>query len=413
MAEAYIYDAVRTPRGKGRAATDGRPGGALCQIAPHELVRQLIVALSDRVGPDAVKGVARLILGCVGQVGAQGGHIALVSRLWAAKNGAGVSNDVHVKSLNNYCVSGLTAVNEGAMWARAGEDGLCLAGGVEMLSSTPFLADGADYYTDKRLAADLEWLAPIMGAELVATIEGLQKKDLDEVTLASHRRASAAWDEGRYDASVIPVRDGDGEIVLARDEWIRPKLTMEALAAMPPAFAGQGEQGADAIMLRHYPQLARIEHVHSIANTPGLADGAALVLTGSKVAGAASGLRPRARILAVAETSGDPILQFGAGFKAMDVVLKKAGLSLSQLDRIEFMEAFAAPPVRFLKTYEPDPARVNVNGGHLAMGHPMGATGAILTTTLLHELERSGGALGMVVALAAGGIGSALIMERV
>lgn len=413
MAEAYIFDAVRTPRGKGRAAADGRPGGALSQIPPHELVRQLMVALCERAGPDALSGVARLILGCVGQVGAQGGHIALVSRLWAAKHGAGISNNVHVKTLNNYCVSGLTAVNESALWARGGESGLCLAGGVEMLSQTAFLADGASYYTDDVLAGELEWLAPIMGAELVATLDGLQKEDLDEITLASHKRASAAWDEGRYDASVIPVLRKDGETALARDEWIRPDLTLEALAAMAPAFGGQAAQSADAIMLRHFPQVEKISHLHSVANTPGLADGAALVLTGSKDAGAAAGLRPRARILAIAETSGDPILQFGAGFNAMESVLKKAGLSLSQLDRIEFMEAFAAPPVTFMKRYEPDPARVNVNGGHLAMGHPMGATGAILTTTLLHELERSGGSLGMVVALAAGGIGSALIMERV
>ncbi|PQA85988.1 acetyl-CoA C-acyltransferase [Hyphococcus luteus] len=413
MAEAFIFDAVRTPRGKGRAATDAKPGGALCRIAPHELVRQLVVALGERTGPDVLDSVARLILGCVGQVGVQGGHIALVSRLWAAKHGAGLSDDVHVKTLNNYCVSGLTAINESALWARAGESGLCLAGGVEMLSQAPFLADNAAYYTDERLSRDLAWLPPIMGAELVATLEGLQKTDLDEITLASHRRAAAAWKEGRYDSSVIPVLDEKGVVALASDEWVRPGLTMEALEAMPPAFAAQGEEGADDVMLRHYPQLDKISHLHSVANTPGLSDGAALALTGSREAGASAGLRPRARILAMAETAGDPILQFGAGFDAMEQALKKAGVSLHQLDRIEFMEAFAAPPVKFLRRYQPDPERVNVNGGHLAMGHPMGATGAILTATLLHELERSGGALGLVVALAANGIGSALVMERV
>lgn len=412
MSDAFIYEAVRTPRGKGRARENGKPAGALHGIAPHELVSQLVEAIGARAGPDALTNVSRMILGCVGQVGAQGGHLALVSRL-AAHRGTALANDVAVKTINNYCVSGLSAVNESALWARAGEDRLSLAGGVEMLSRVPFLADAADYYSNASLKSELEWLAPIMGAELMATIEGFDKSSLDEITLRSHQRADRAWNEGRYDASVIPVRDGGGSPLLARDEWIRPDLTMDALEQMPPAFAEAGADGQDTVMLKHFPKLAAISHVHSVANTPGLADGAALVLTGSREAGAAAGLRPRARIVAIAETAGDPILQFSAGFDAMESVLKKAGLNIHQLDLIEFMEAFAAPPLKFLRTYGPDVDKVNVNGGHLAMGHPMGATGAILTTTLLHELERRDGALGMVVALAAGGIGSAMIMERV
>lgn len=413
MSEAFIYEAVRSPRGKGRKASDGKAGGGLSAIAPHEVVAQLTAAMGERLGPDALGAVSRMVMGCVGQVGAQGGHIALVSRLMSERRGAGLTDDVAVKTINNYCVSGLTAVNESALWARAGEDGLTVAGGVEMLSQVPFLADEADYYSDDALKRELQWLAPIMGAELMATLCGFDKKSLDELTLRSHQKAAEAWESGRYDASVIAIKDKDGEVALARDEWIRPDLTMEILERTPPAFAGAGAEGADDIMLARFPQLSAISHVHSVANTPGLADGAALVLTGSRAAGAAAGLRPRARILALEEKAGDPILQFGAGFDAMEAVLKKAGVDLHRLDRIEFMEAFAAPPLKFIRDYEPDMTRVNVNGGHLAMGHPMGATGAILTTTLLHELERSDSALGMVVALAAGGIGSAMIIERV
>ena len=412
MAEAFIFDAVRTPRGKARPPKEGCASGGLSGVEPHELLGQLIAALGDRLGRDMLGVVQRMIIGCVGQVGAQGGHIALVSKLAAANNGLGLSNDIAVKTLNNYCVSGLTAVNESALWARAGEDGLTLAGGVEMLSHVPFLADRAAYYTNQDLKQELEWLSPIMGAELIATIEGFDKNSLDELTVQSHHKAHVAWEAGRYNSAVIPVQNKDQETVLARDELIRPDLTMDALQRIPAAFAELGAAGQDAIMLEHFPALEAISHIHSVANTPGLADGAVLVVTGSKAAGAAAGLRPRARILAIAEAAGDPILQFGAGFEAMERVLEKSGVGLHQLDLIEFMEAFAAPPLKFLRHYEPDPARVNVNGGHLAMGHPMGATGAILTTTLFHELERRDAALGMVVALAAGGIGSAMIMER-
>ncbi len=407
-ASAYIFDAVRTPRGKGRAPKDGKPGGALSGTAPHDLVAGLVAALGERNGSDALKEARRMILGCVGQVGAQGGHIALVSRL-----AAGLSDDVAVKTVNNYCVSGLTAVNEGALWAQAGYGGLTLAGGVEMLSKVGFLADKADYYTNPSLIQDLRWAPPIMGAELIATLEGYEKADLDALSLRSHQRAADAWDKGHYAASVIPVKDKDGEVLLARDELIRAHMTAEDLAAMPPAFAKQGAMGFDAMMLKAHPELSEISHVHSIGNCPGMADGAALVLVGSKEAGEAAGLTPRAKITAIADSAGDPVLQFTAGFAAMNEVLRQSGRSLSDMDRIEFMEAFAAIPHKFLTDYDVDPDKVNVNGGHLAMGHPMGATGAILLTSLVHELERSGGQTGLVVTHAGGGIGAAMMIERV
>ncbi|MFN3214835.1 MAG: acetyl-CoA C-acyltransferase [Henriciella sp.] len=407
MGHAYIYDAVRTPRGKGRASKDGKPGGSLSNLHPHELVAQLVLAVSERNGPDAIAKTERLLLGCVGQIHSQGGHIALVSKLASA-----LDNDVAAKTINNYCVSGLTAVSESAHYASAGASGLSLAGGVEMLSQVPFLADGAEFTKGGPVSESLGYIPPILGAELVASLEGYTKEDLDDITLRSHHKAHSAWENGRYDTGVITVKNRDGEPALERDEWINPELTRDQLASMPPAFASLGHGTYDERMLTHFPHLAEVNYVHSVSNTPGLSDGAALVLTGSAAAGEAAGLKPKARIRASVDCGGDPILQFGAGFQAMETALARTGLTLDQLDLIEFMEAFASVPLRFEREYAPDLAKVNVNGGHLAMGHPMGATGAILTTTLLHELERRDEHLGMVVASAANGIGSALIIER-
>ena len=408
MTESYIYDAVRTPRGKGQAATEGKPGGALSTVAPHTLVSQLIDALAERNGDDAIDGVDRLLLGCVGQVRSQGGHIALVSRLASR-----LPDTVVAKTLNNYCVSGLSAVGESALWTQAGQTGLSLAGGVECLSQVPFMADKAAYYLNDDLRRELRWALPVMGAELIATLEAYDKSDLDALTLTSHQRASAAWQQGYYDSSVIPVRHDDGSEALSRDEWVRDNLTADKLAKLPPAFAEIGAAEADAMMLAAYPELDAIQHLHSVANCPGLSDGAALVLTGSKADGEAYGLTPRARIRAYAECAGDPVIQFSAGFDAMERVLQQSGISLGELDLIEFMESFAATPLKFLRNYDVDANKVNVNGGLIAIGHALGATGASLVTTLFHELERRDAQLGMVVCLAAGGIGSAMIIERV
>lgn len=407
MAYAYIYDAVRTPRGKGQAATGDKPGGSLSSIAPHTLVSQLIDALAERNGDEAIGNVERLLLGCVGQVRSQGGNIALVSRLASQ-----LPDTVVAKTLNNYCVSGLSAVGESALWAQAGQPGLSLAGGVESLSQVPFMADKAAYYLNDELRRELRWALPVMGAELIASLEGFSKSELDTLSLHSHQRASAAWENGYYDSSVIPVHHTDGSVALTQDEWVRNDLTHQKLGKLPPAFAEIGAAEADAMMLAAYPRLESINHLHSVANCPGLSDGAALVLTGSKAAGAACGLKPRARIRAYAECAGDPVVQFSAGFDAMQRVLDQSGVSLAELDLIEFMEAFAATPLKFLRNYEVDPDKVNVNGGLIAIGHALGATGASLVATLFHELVRRDAQLGMVVCLAAGGIGSAMIVER-
>lgn len=401
LADAYVYDAVRTPRGK------GKEGGGLSAIAPHELVAQLIRALQARSGDDSLSDLAGLTLGCVGQVKSQGGNIALVSRLHA-----GLPDTTPAMTLNNFCVSGLTAAGLAAQAASAGEARLMLAGGVEMMSQVPFMGDKASYYADPAVAAALKFAPVALSADLMATREGFDKETLDAVVLRSHQRAAAAWAEGRHAAATIPVSGPDGAVALDRDELVRGDLTAEALAALPPAFKELGESGFDRMMLAETPGLSEIRHVHSVADCPGMADGAALALIGGAAAGGALGLAPKARILAWAEATGDPVAQLTAGFAAMEQVMAETGLALGDFDRIEFMEAFAAVPAKFEKDYGPDPDRVNVNGGHLAMGHPMGATGAVLLAALVHELERIGGGRGLVVAHGGSGTGSAMIVER-
>ncbi|WP_291076888.1 acetyl-CoA C-acyltransferase [Hyphomonas sp.] len=402
MTESYIFEAVRTPRAK------GRPDGGLHAFAPEDLVALLIDEIASRTGADLSSLVTRMVLGCVGQVGAQGGHMAHL-----AKARAGLLGDVATRTLNNYCVSGLSAIGDTSLAIRAGEGGLMLAGGVEMLSKVAFLADAAPVYTDAEIARRLGWLAPILGAELLASRKGFSKADLDAVTLRSHQRAAAAWSDGRYDTGVVAVRVKQDDTICARDEWIRDDLTLADLERRRPAFRELGRGAADEMMLARHPDLDGIDYVHSVSNTPGMSDGAALVLLGNAAAGAAAGLVPRARIRAFAEATCHPVDQFEAGSLAMEKCLQTAGLTIGDLDLIEYMEAFAAPPLAFERDYAPDMDKVNVNGGHLAMGHPMGATGAILTTTLLHELERRDGQFGLVVTLAGGGIGSAMIIERV
>ena len=408
MQDAFIFDAVRTPRGKGIASRDNKPGGGLSHLSPQVLVSQLSKALSDRSSSAAISQCTNLTLGCVGQVGSQGGHIALVSKVEA-----GLPEYVRPKTINNYCISGLTAVIETVSAIRSGGAGLSMAGGVEMLSQVPFLADKAAYYSDPQTMKNLEWVAPIMGAELLATLEGHTKADYDALTVRSHERANKAWQEGRYKSGVISIKNPDGSSALEHDEWVRSDLSFEDLAGLKPAFAAMGEAGQDAILLRHFPEISTVNRVHSIAHTPGLADGAALVLLGSKNDGENAGLKPMAKVIAVAEAAGNPVLQFDAGFSAMEQALEKVGMTLNDMDLIEFMEAFAAPPVRFEQNYEPDMEKVNVNGGHIAMGHPMGATGGILITTLVHELTRQKKQFGLVVGLAGGGLGAAMIIERV
>jgi len=399
--DLHLYDAVRTPRGKAKET------GGLAGVTPHALVAQLVAALVKRNNAEAVERAASLTLGAVGQVGAQGGHLALVSRLHA-----GLPCEMRALTINNFCVSGLTAIRLAAHEASAaGDDRLRLAGGVEMMSRVPFMGDQAFYYADPETSRALRYVPVALSADLMATREGFEKTDLDAVTARSHQRAAAAWERGGLE-EVVAATGPDGAILLDRDEPVRSGTTPDTLAAIEPAFAGLGAKGFDALMLAARPELNEIRHVHSAANCPPPCDGAALALLGSKAAGDRAGLKPKARIRGFAEATGDPVLQLTAGFDAMDKLLAETGLALTDFDRIEFMEAFAAPPLKFERERKPDMDRVNPEGGHLAMGHPMGASGAILAATALSGLTRQDGALALVVAHGGSGVGAAMAIER-
>jgi len=398
----YIFDAVRTPRGK------GRPDGSLAKVKPARLVGQLLDALGRRNSPEAVAAAQHLTLGCVTQTGVQGGHIALSARIQA-----GLPDEVACLTINNFCVSGLTAIADAARRVESGQADLALAGGVESMSQTPFLADAADFYSDMGMAASMGWAPVGLAADLLATAEGVTREEMDAAVLRSHRRAAAAWAEGRYDGRVIPVVGEDGEVALARDENIRDFGGGASLAKLGPVFAAAGAQGYDDIVLAGHPELAEVKHLHSVAHCPPIADGAAMLLLGTLEAGRALGLTPLAKIRSVGETAGDRVMQLTAGYSAMDRALARAGLGLNDVGVVEFMEAFAAVPVVFERRYSPDADRVNPNGGHLAMGHPMGATGAVLTTTLLDDMAQRDVETGLVVATGGVGVGAAMVLERV
>lgn len=384
MTDIFLYDAVRTPRGK------ARPDGGLADLSPQELVRTQIEALKNRVGGATDKAEA-LLLGCVTQSGAQGAHIALISKLHA-----GLDDRVAAHTINNYCASGLSAIGHAAAMVGSGQVAAVLAGGVEMMSQTPFMSDKASYYTDQTLPQRARYVPPVLAADRLANAEGLGRAALDAVALTSQQKAAAAEADLQLQASRITTGKLRGE------ECIRPTTTAESLAAAPPAFGALQADFAGALGGAHFDPL------HTLAHAPPVCDGAALALVG----GSGIGARPRARALAYAESGGDPETSLTAGFAAMDKVLARAGLSLDQIDRIEFMEAFAVTIAKFLRDRQPDPARVNVGGGHLAKGHPMGASGAILTSTLLDTLDAANASLGLVVTTGATGIGAAMIVER-
>jgi len=398
----YIYDAVRTPRGK------GRPDGSLAAFTPAQLVGHLVRALERRNGRDAIGAAQHFTLGCVTQMGSQGGHLALASRIQAD-----LPDAMACLTINNFCVSGLSALADAARRVGSGQADLALAGGVESMSRVVFLADQADYYADLALAGSMGWAPVGVAADLLATREGVTRPEMDAAVLRSHARAAAAWDAGRYDGRVIPVETPDGTVALARDENIRDFGDGASLARLGPVFAPPGAAGFDDIVLAHKPEIGAVQHMHTVAHCPPVSDGASLLLVGSREAGERLGLRPLARIRAVAESADDHVMQLTAGYRAMDLALARAGLALNEVGAVEFMEAFAAVPVLFERNYEPDMARVNPNGGHLAMGHPMGATGAILTTTLLDDMVQLDADTGLVVATGGVGVGAAMVLERV
>lgn len=387
---AYLYDAVRTPRGKARA------DGGLASATPQELVAQLYRSLDARVPGQAASPEA-LFLGCVGQVGAQGGNIALISKLHA-----GLPDASPAYTLNNYCVSSLTAIGQAAAFVSTGQGRRALAGGVEMMSRVPFMADRADYYTDATFPLRTRYVPVALAADRLAEAEGIDRATMDGWCLQSHRRAAEADGVPKLVRSRIPITNAAGAVTLAKDECVRAQTTLESLSAMAPAFGELAKGYAEALGYQS------IDHRHTIAHAPPVCDGASLALVGDD----SGGTRPRARILAYAEAGGDPHDSLLAGFTAMDRALERAGLTLDAIDRIEFMEAFAVTIAKFMRDRKADPAKVNVSGGHMAKGHPMGASGGILLSTLLDSLEAADATTGLVVASGASGVGAAMVVER-
>ena len=405
LPDAYVYDHVRTPRGKGKK--DGR----LHQATPVWLLGTLLRALQRRLALDTAL-VDDVVLGCVTPVGEQGADIARTAVLDAdwAQTVAGVTQ-------SRFCASGLESVNLAAAKVASGFERLVVAGGVESMSRWPMGSDGGAWFMDPRVNAKLGFVPQGIGADLVATLEGFTRADVDAFALESHRRAAAARAEGRFGRSLVPVHDIAGLLLLDHDETIRPvvdeRASADALARLEPSFAAMGAMGFDTTALAKYPTVERIEHVHHAGNSSGIVDGAALMLVGHAAAGAAAGLTPRARIRAAAVVGSEPTIMLTGPTPAVRKALAQAGMQPADIDLWEINEAFAAVPMKTARDLGVDLARVNVNGGAIAMGHPLGATGCIILGTLLDELERRGLATGCATLCVGGGMGIATVIERV
>jgi len=402
MAEAYIYDHVRTPRGKGKA------DGSLHEVTAIELGTQTLKAIKARNELD-VSLVEDIVFGCVDPVGEAGADIA---RTVALKAGYGQS--VPGIQINRFCASGLDAVNLAAAQVMSGNKELAIGGGVESMSRVGMGASGFGIAVDPSVAIDTYFMPQGVAADLIATKFGFSRDDVDAYAVQSHKRAHAAWEKGYFSHSVIPVKDVNGLTILGRDETIRPGADMQGLASLKAAFAMMGEQGGfDAVATYAHPDVEFVNHVHHAGNSSGIVDGAAAVLVGSKKAGKAMGKAPRARIRAYATVGSDLALMLTGPVDVTELVLKKAKMTLKDIDLFELNEAFASVVLRYRQAFDLDPARLNVNGGAIAMGHPLGATGAMILGTVLDELERTGKQTALITLCVAAGMGVATIIERV
>jgi acetyl-CoA C-acetyltransferase len=401
MADAFIYDHVRTPRGK------GKKDGSLHQATPVWLLSTLLRALQQRQSLDTAL-VDDVVLGCVTPVGEQGADIARTAVLDAywAETVAGVTQ-------SRFCASGLESVNLAAAKVASGFEDLVVAGGVESMSRWAMGSDGGAWFMDPRINQKLGFVPQGVGADLIATIEGFSRTDVDGFALRSHQRAAAARAEGRFGKSVVPVRDIAGLLMLDRDETIRENASPDAMAKLEPSFAAIGAMGFDATALRKYTTVERIGHVHHAGNSSGIVDGAALMLVGSAAGGAKAGLKPRARIRAAAVIGSEPTIMLTGPTPAVKKALAKAGMASSDIDLWEINEAFAVVPMKTARDLGVSLDKVNVNGGAIAMGHPLGATGCIILGTLLDELERRDLRTGCATLCVGGGMGIATIIERV
>ena len=400
MTEAFVYDAIRTPRGK------GKKDGSLYEVKPVNLLAGLLTELQKRNGFDTA-AVDDVVLGIVSPIGDQGSVLPKVAALKAGW-------DVRCAGLqiNRFCASGLEAVNLAAQKVRSGWEDLVVAGGVESMSRVPIGSDGGAWAMDPETNSATAFVPQGIGADLIATLEGFSRQDVDRFALTSQQRASAAQSAGHFARSVVPVRDALGQVILAQDEFIKPHTTLEGLASLKPAFEQMGGMGFDQVALTRYPQVERIHHVHHAGNSSGIVDGATALLIGSEAAGRSHGLTPRARIVAVALSGADPTIMLTGPMPATRKALAKAGMTADQIDLFEVNEACAAVVMRFMKEMQVPHDKVNVNGGAIAMGHPLGATGAMILGTLIDELHRRQLRYGLATLCVGGGMGIATIVER-
>jgi acetyl-CoA C-acetyltransferase len=401
MSDAFIYDHVRTPRGRGKA------DGSLHEVTALNLAAQALAAVKARNDLDPAL-VDDVVLGCVDPVGEAGGDIARAAALTA-----GYGDGVPGIQINRFCASGLDAVNFAAAEIMSGQHQMTIGGGVESMSRVGIGASGGAWSMDPAIAIKSYFMPQGISADLIATKYGFSRDDVDAYAVESQKRAAAAWNEGRFARSVIPVKDVNGLTILAKDEHMRPNTTMQSLAQLNPSFVQMGEKGGfDAVAVQAHPEIEAVNHVHHAGNSSGIVDGAAAVLIGSKDAGAKAGLKPRVRIRAFANIGSEPAIMLTGPIDVTEKVLAKAKMSLDDIDLIEVNEAFASVVLRYLQAFDLDPAKVNVNGGAIAMGHPLGATGAMILGTVIDELERRDLATALVTLCIGAGMGTATIIER-
>jgi len=402
MTDCFVYDAVRTPRGKGKTS------GSLHEVPSLELATQVLKALRERNNLDTSK-VDDVILGCVEPVREQGADIARIAVLNAdyAESVAGVQ-------INRFCASGLEAVNMAAAQIMSGQSDMTIGGGVESMSRVPMGAGGGAWSTDPAIAFKSYFAPQGIGADLIATRDGFSRADVDSYAVESQRRAKHAWDNGYFKKSVIPVKDINGRIILDHDEHMRPGSTMQQMASLEPSFVMMGEMGGfDAVAMQRYPDVEEMNHVHHGGNSSGIVDGAAGVLLGTREAGNAMGLKPRARIRAFGSIGSEPCIMLTGPALVTEKVLKRAGMTVADIDLFELNEAFASVVLRMMDQLNIDHSKMNVNGGAIAMGHPLGATGAMILGTVLDELERRNLSTALITLCVGAGMGTATIIERV
>jgi acetyl-CoA C-acetyltransferase len=402
MPDVFIYDHVRTPRGRGKAT------GALHEVTPIGLLTQVLEALRDRNELDTSR-VDDVVVGCVAPVAEQGADIARVAAL-----NANYAQNVPGTQVQRFCASGLEAVNVAAAKVMSGQADLCVAGGVESMSRVPMGSDGGAWSADPQVAYRTYFIPQGISADLLATRAGFTRQDVDAYAVESQRRAAAAWDGGHFARSIVPVRNALGMTLLERDEHLRPGTTLDDLAKLKPSFTALGEKGGfDEVALQRYPDVERIEHVHTAGNSSGIVDGAACLLLGTRRMGRSLGLEPRARIRAFASIGSEPTIMLTGPTPSARRALARAGMSVGDIDLFELNEAFAAVVLQFVRDLDLAPDRINVNGGAIALGHPLGATGTMILGTLLDELERRGLSTGLVTLCVGAGMGTATIIERV